>query len=298
MKNIDVVILTERRYCDTVRIGNSNTNVFLEDDLIRKELENEGLTTIRLPWDDSNFDWSSTKFVLFRSTWDYFNRFEEFSSWLNTISKQTQLINPEQTIRWNIDKHYLLDLEQKGVHCVPTVFLEKGTTTTLKEVYKQHNFNETVLKPAVSGTARHTYRLNSDTISNHETILKELTTNEAMLLQPFQYDIVEKGEVSLVIINGKFTHAVLKVAKTGDFRVQDEFGGSVHDYIPTHKEIAFAENSIKVCNPMPLYARVDILTDNNGNLALVELELVEPELWFRKNTKAAKALASAIKKLF
>ena len=241
MKNIDVVILTERRYIDAVRNGNPNTNVYLEDELIRTALENEGLTTIRLSWDDPNFNWSTTKFVLFRSTWDYFNRFEEFSNWLNTISKQTQLINAEQTIRWNIDKHYLLDLEQKGVHCVPTIFLEKGNTTTLKEVYKQHNFNETVLKPAVSGTARHTYKLCSDNLSAHEPILKKLTTNEAMLIQPFQYNIVEKGEVSLVIIKGQYTHAVLKVAKAGDFRVQDDFGGSVHDYTPSQEEISFAE---------------------------------------------------------
>lgn len=298
MNNIDVVILTERRYVDTLKIGNPNTNVYLEDELIRTALETEGLTAIRLSWDEPNFDWSTTKFVLFRSTWDYFNRFEEFSNWLNTISNQTQLINAEQTIRWNIDKHYLLDLEQKGVHCIPTVFLEKGNTSTLKEVYKQHNFNETILKPAISGTARHTYKLNIDNLSAHEAILKKLTTNEAMLIQPFQYNIIEIGEVSLVIINGQYTHAVLKVAKAGDFRVQDDFGGSVHDYSPTLEEIAFAEKAIKACNPIPLYARVDILTDNNGNLALVELELIEPELWFRKNVKSAIALASAIKKLF
>ena len=298
MKNIDVVILTERRYVDAKRIGNPNTNVYLEDELIRVALENEELTAIRLSWDDPNFDWSTTPFVLFRSTWDYFNRFEEFSNWLNTISKQTQIINPEEIIRWNIDKHYLIDLEQKGVHCVPTVFLEKGTTATLKKLYEQHNFNETVLKPAVSGTARHTYKLNTDNLANHETILKELIAKEAMLLQPFQYDIVEKGEVSLVIIDGHYTHAVLKVAKSGDFRVQDDFGGTVHDYNPTQEEIAFAEKTIKACSPMPLYARVDILTDNDGKLALVELELVEPELWFRKNAKAAEALAAAIKKLF
>lgn len=298
MNNIDVVILTERRYVDTLKIGNPNTNVYLEDELIRTALETEGLTAIRLSWDDPNFDWSTTKFVLFRSTWDYFNRFEEFSNWLNTISNQTQLINAEQTIRWNIDKHYLLDLEKKGVHCIPTVFLEKGNTSTLKEVYKQHNFNETILKPAISGTARHTYKLNIDNLSAHEAILKKLTTNEAMLIQPFQYNIIEIGEVSLVIINGQYTHAVLKVAKAGDFRVQDDFGGSVHDYSPTLEEIAFAEKAIKACNPIPLYARVDILTDNNGNLALVELELIEPELWFRKNVKSAIALASGIKKLF
>ena len=298
MKHIDVVVLTERRYIDALKQNNLNTNVYLEDGLVGKALENEGLKTTRLSWDDPTFDWSSTRYILFRSTWDYFNRFEAFSSWLNTVSQQTLLINPEKTIRWNLDKHYLRDLEHKGIHCVPTIFIEKGDTTTLKQLYSQHHFDETVLKPAISGTARHTYKLNAGNLSDHETILQQLITKEAMLLQPFQYNIIEKGEVSLVIINGRFTHAILKVAKAGDFRVQDDFGGSIHDYVPTKEEIAFAEAAIEACNPRPIYARVDILTDNHGKLALVELELIEPELWFRKNTKSAKALATAIKKLF
>jgi len=298
MKKYDVVILTDKRYANPKEVNNYNRNVLLEDGLVQKALEKQGLKTIRLSWDDPDFDWSNTKYALFRSTWDYFNKFQEFSTWLNKVSKHTKLLNDESIIRWNIDKHYLQDLEKKGIHCTPTIFIEKEEQKTLSEIYKEHNFNETVLKPVFSGAARHTYRLNTNNLAEYESIFNELITKEAMMLQPFQYKIVSEGEKSLILIDGNYTHAVLKIAKSGDFRVQDDFGGTVHKYEPTKKEISFAEKTVNACNPKPIYARVDIFTDNDNNIALAELELIEPELWFRNNNAAAEELAIAIKKLF
>jgi len=273
-------------------------NVLDEDNLVKNALEKTGLRVDRLSWDDNNFDWSTTKYVIFRTTWDYFDRFNEFSKWLNKVSKQTRLLNSEKIIRWNIDKHYLLDLKQKGIHIIPTIYIEKNSQITLQDLHQKNNWKETILKPCISGGARHTYKLNMTNLKEHKNIFQELIKKEAMMLQPFQNSIVEKGELSLVIINGKFTHAVLKKAKKGDFRVQDDFGGTVYSYSPTSKEIAFAEKTVKACIEIPIYARVDITTDNDGKLALVELELIEPELWFRNYPMAANYLAKGIKKLF
>ena len=292
---IDVVVLTDKRYLQDSTTDKYKHNVFYEDELVVNALRNEGLQVMRLAWDDVKFNWSCTKYVLFRTTWDYFDRFQEFSKWLNEVSKQTKLLNSEALIRWNIDKHYLLDIKDKGVHIAKTLFIEKGEKITLQELHNKLNWNETVLKPCIAGGARHTYKLNSDNISEYESVFKELIAEEAMMLQPFQYNIIEKGEVSMMVINGEFTHAVLKIAKEGDFRVQDDFGGSVHEYKPSKNEIEFAENAVKVCPELPIYARVDIFTDNEGLTALAELELIEPELWFRNNSKAATVLAKAIK---
>ena len=297
MKVYDVVILTEPRYIDTEKITDVNKNVFLEDNLVLDALKKLGLKTLRLSWDDPNFDWSTTKYILFRSTWDYFYRFNEFSQWLDQVSKQTKLLNSESIIRWNIDKHYLNDLETIGIHCAPSLFIEIGSKQTLVDIYRNNNFNEIVLKPVFSGTARHTYKINQENRSDYEAIFKELIVKESMMIQPFQYDIIKTGEKSLVLIDGQFTHAVLKMAKKGDFRVQDNFGGSVREYHPTKEEITFAENAVQVCKPSPIYARVDIFNDNDGHIALAELELVEPELWFRNNPTAANLLAAAIKKI-
>ncbi len=296
-KIIDVVILTDHRYVNPTKIDTYIQNVLDEDNYVKNALEKLELKVERLSWDDENFDWSTTKFILFRTTWDYFDRFEEFSIWLNKVSQVTQLLNSERIIRWNIDKHYLQDLRQKGTHIIPTAFIEKGGITSLKILHKENNWDETILKPCISGGARHTYKLNLNNLEEHENIFQKLIKNEAMMLQPFQNSIVEKGEISLMVFNGKFTHAVLKKAKKGDFRVQDDFGGTVHNYSPTSKEILFAEKAVKACIEFPIYARVDITTNNDGQLAIVELELIEPELWFRNYPKAANYLAEGIKNL-
>ncbi|WP_428740289.1 ATP-grasp domain-containing protein [Tenacibaculum sp.] len=297
MKKYDVVILTEKRYVNPKEVNNYIQNVLNEDNHIKVALENKGLAVIRLSWDNADFDWSTTRFVLFRTTWDYFDRFDEFSIWLNKVSKQTVLLNSEKIIRWNIDKHYLQDLQEKGIHICESYFVEKGTQSTLKELSIIYGLKEFVLKPCVSGAGRHTYKINSESIEEYEGVFSELIAQEAMILQPFQYNIVEKGEISLMVMNGKFTHAVLKMAKKGDFRVQDDFGGTVHNYTPTQQEIEFAENAVKACIEIPIYARVDIFTDNNNKLAIAELELVEPELWFRNYPEAANELADGINQL-
>lgn len=294
---IDVVVLTDKRYLQDSETDAYKHNVFYEDELVVNALKKEGLQVLRLAWDDVKFNWSNTKYVLFRTTWDYFERFQEFSKWLCDVSKQTKLLNSETIIHWNIDKHYLLDLKRKGIHIAKTHFIEQNSSVTLKELHNQLGWNETVLKPCISGAARHTYKLNSNNIDAHESVFSELITAEALMLQPFQHNIVDIGEVSMMVIDGEFTHAVLKIAKQGEFRVQDDFGGSVHEYKPSEKEIEFAENAVKACPELPIYARVDIFTDNEGENALSELELIEPELWFRNYPRAAELLASAIIKL-
>ncbi|XRE44711.1 hypothetical protein ACIVBQ_002915 [Tenacibaculum discolor] len=297
MKKYDIIILTDKRYIKPQKLDNYIQNVLNEDNYVKIALENQGLKVARLSWDDTEFDWSTTKYILFRTTWDYFDRFTEFSKWLNVVSKQTTLLNSEKIIRWNIDKHYLKDLQQKGIHICKSYFIEKGTKSTLKELSQKYNLKDFVLKPCISGAARHTYKVNLEKINEYEEVFSSLITEEAMIIQPFQYNIIEKGEISLMVMNGKFTHAVLKIAKPGDFRVQDDFGGSVHNYTPTDEEILFAENAVKACIETPIYARVDVFTDNNGKLAIAELELIEPELWFRNHPTAAEELAKGIKQL-
>ena len=294
MKTYDVVILTDSRYTNPKVITDYIQNILDEDGIVKTALEKLGLRVLRLSWDDPNFDWSTTKSVLFRTTWDYFDRFDEFSRWLNQVSQQTQLLNSEAIIRWNLDKHYLVDLADKGVTICDTIFIEQGETKSLRELAIESNFTDFVIKPCVSGAARETYHIRIEEVAAHEANFQKLIRQEAMMLQPFQHSVPVKGEVSFMVMNGKFTHAILKKAKPGDFRVQDDFGGTVHDYQPSAEEIEFAEFTASCCPEPPIYARVDAFTDNNGNLALAELELVEPELWFRFNAASADELARGI----
>ncbi len=294
----DLVLLTEIRFENPANPNWYVQQILGEDHLLGDALERRGLRVRRVDWARKDFDWSSSRMAMFRTTWNYFNRFAEFTEWLERVERQTQLLNAPELIRWNIDKHYLRDLEQRGIHIVPTRFVEIGEEITLGNLRAESGWDYAVLKPAVSGAARHTYRLHPDNFSEHEEVFRQLLASEAMLYQPFQENIAREGEKSLMVMGGQYTHAVLKKAKTGDFRVQDDFGGTVQPYQPTAEEIAFAEKVFAVCDPMPLYGRVDFVTDNEGHLAVVELEIIEPELWFRHHPPAAEVLADVLLGLF
>ena len=191
-------------------------------------------------------------------------------------------------------KRYLDDLAARGVRVVESRFVEKGSTERLPELLRHTGFEEAVLKPVVSGAARETYRVTPENVAEIETRFRRLVANEAMMLQPFQHAIVEDGELSLMVIGGRFTHAVCKKARRGDFRVQDDHGGTVEEHDATSEEIEFAEAAVAACSPLPVYGRVDAVRDNAGQIALMELELIEPELFFRLHPAAADALADAV----
>src|SRR5690606_19136389 len=298
---IDVTLLTDPRYVAPKKISPYIENVLLEDRFVLEALQKLGLKVARKSWDDPDFDWTGTKYALFRTTWDYFDRFGEFSQWLEKTATLTQFINSDRLITWNMDKHYLMDLANAGIAIPGTHFVEKGTNISLEAAFsraaQEQGFQKSdfVLKPCVSGAARHTYKIRKEDIAAHGPRFRELIARQAMMIQEFQEHIVSEGEFSLVVLDGSFSHAVLKRAKKGDFRVQDDHGGSVHPHSADPDQIEFAERVVKACPEHPVYARVDIFRDNDGNWALAELEIFEPELWFRLRPEAANILAKAIK---
>lgn len=296
MKAFDVVILTESRYLNPESQDPYVLNILKEDRLLEQALEKKGLKVTRKDWADPDFDWSSTRCAIFRTTWDYFDRFDEFKTWLDRTESQTQFINPVSQIRWNMDKWYLKDLEDKGVRVVETLYIQKGYEHPLHRILEESGWNDAILKPTVAGAGRHTYRINPGNVAEYEEVFSALIAEEDMMLQPFQAKIMEKGEVSFMVVGGKFTHSILKKAKTGDFRVQDDFGGTVHPYKASQEEIEFAEEVTRACEPLPLYSRIDVMWDNEGQLAVSEVELVEPELWFRENFEAADLFAGEVRR--
>ena len=292
-----IALLTDPRYEELSPGPWYTDNILQEDGLVIDALSALGIAAQRISWSREDARWSDFPLAVFRTTWDYFERFEQFLAWLARADAQTRLFNPAPLVRWNVDKHYLLDLEKRGVHTVPSVFIEPGTPVDLGRMLEEHQLEGAVLKPAVSGAARHTHRVDASNAAKIQATEAEFFANQTMILQPFQRAIVDDGETTLVVIDGQFTHALRKVAKAGDFRVQDDYGGTVHPYEPTPEEIAFAERAMAACDPAPLYGRVDMIRDNDGQLAVMELELVEPELWFRLCPAAAERLAAGIARL-
>ena len=295
MKEFDVVLLTDSRYVNPKKIDPYIQNVLKEDRLVMDGVEKLNLRTIKKDWNDTNFNWSSTKSAIFRSTWDYFDQFSNFRNWLELVKEQCYLINPYEQINWNLDKHYLLDLQKLDLPIVESVFVSKKTQLNLETISKSKNWKDIVIKPTISGAARHTYHLKNDEIKKFQDKWLSLTNNEDFMVQEFQKNILSTGEIAVMLFGGEYSHSVLKKAKKGDFRVQDDFGGSVEIINPSLEIIELAEKTVKSLKTMPLYARVDIIFDNGSNPVISELELIEPELWFRFKEESAYKLAEIVK---
>ncbi|MEM8899967.1 MAG: hypothetical protein AAGC85_17765 [Bacteroidota bacterium] len=293
-KAIDVVLLS----CDAViNRGGDNpweVNATLEDKIVEKALNKREVRTEIRSWSDPSVNWAEVGCVLVRTPWDYNDDFPKFLSWMQETAKHTHFLNPIDLLIWNIDKHYLQDLEKAGVSIVPSLFIEIGEERSLTSIIAESGWEEVVLKPCVSAGARHTYRLKPVESDKYENIFRKLILQEAMILQPFIKDILNLGEYSFMYINGKYSFTTCKKAKEGDYRVQDDFGGTVALYKPSQEEKDITRKMVEACPVMPLYARVDCIPTKTGELLLSEIELIEPELWFRLNGEAAEDLADAL----
>lgn len=304
MTTLDVVLLTADKYLDSEQQSPLAQNVRLEDGLVAEALANEGLRIAITSWSDPLFDWSSTKYVLVRTPWDYFERSKEFMNWFDNTSRMTIFINSAALIRWNFDKNYLKELQKKGIVIPNTYFISKGFQGTLKEVLQiaEKAFGRSsttwVLKPCIAAGAYNTFKFTHSEIETYEERFATLISEADFMLQEFQESIALKGELSLMFFGTSFSHAVVKRAKPGDFRVQDDYGGTVNMHQASQEEIDFALSVLHACNELPLYSRVDILEDNDQSLALAELEIFEPELWFRFQPESASVLAKTIIKTY
>lgn len=294
MNNFDVIVLTDSRYVNPLETNAYIRNVLKEDEFVINALKERNLSVVKKDWNDPNFNWNTTRSVLFRSTWDYFDNFEQFKKWFDKTKNTCLMINSPKTIEWNIDKHYLLDLKKHQIPIPNSEFKKRGSSVDLSLLMQEKNWNEIVVKPTISGAAKNTYRLKKEDINQFDSTWKKLIYQEDFIVQEFQNNVITKGEVAMMVIGGKYTHAVLKKAKDGDFRVQDDFGGSISIYSPSEKMVKLAEKCTNILSPTPSYARVDIIWDNLGELAVSELELIEPELWFRLNPIAAQKLAQHV----
>lgn len=295
--NRNVALVNDHRWIDPPDPDAYARNILTEDRILSEALVANGTTVSRVDWADRHIDWRRFDAIVIRQTWDYFERLDEFRAWLDRVELLTRVVNPADVIRWNWNKRYLVDLIEAGVPTVPTVVIERQTPAPdLAEVLAQHGFSEAVIKPAVSGAGRETYRIQGENIETAQALWQRLVGQEDMLLQPFMPAIVEHGEVSLIVIDGQVTHAVRKIAAPGEFRVQDDHGGTVHVHTPTEAEAAVAMQALAATPEPVAYARVDLVQTDDGPVVM-ELELIEPELFFRQEPNAAGRLALALSSL-
>ena len=271
------------------------TGYVIDDEIPVAELLRRGFDAAEVPWSDPGVDWSTYDLVIVRTTWDYHLRPDEFLEVLARIEASgTLLENPRALVVWNLDKRYLRELEAQGVSIVPTVWGDGGAAKDFTALFAQLGHQEIVVKPVVSANAVDTFRLRAPLTDDQAAELVRTFADRSWLAQPFVQSVLDEGELSVFYFDGRLSHAIRKVPMSGDFRVQEEHGGSIADVPITDELRRAADHVIHTVRPVPFQARVDLVRMADGTLALMELEMIEPSLYFRTHAEAPANFARAI----
>lgn len=219
-----------------------------------------------------------------RSCWDYHLRVDEFRQWLDRLQQNNiTLLNSPDLIRWNIDKRYLRELANRGIPIPDTVWLAAGEQIDLADACRVRSWPNAIAKPLIGASAQGLQR------NRHGLI------EGPLVVQEYLPEIESAGEWSLMYFAGEFSHAVRKRAAPGDFRVQSDFGGAAELAAPPAQLMNIAAAALALTPGQPLFARVD-LVERHSSALLMELELIEPELFLSIAPGASRRLAVAIQK--
>jgi glutathione synthase/RimK-type ligase-like ATP-grasp enzyme len=245
-------------------------------------------------WRSPSCDFRKFDLMVLRSCWDYHLRGNEFTEWLRRMGREVPILNGPETVLWNLNKFYLREMPAMGIEIAPTIFVS-GSDSIEPDVWREiKSWPKSVVKPAVSASAHKTW-LFDNVAALEADELKSKMEGEAFLIQQFIPEIETQGEISFIYIDGAYSHAVLKRPATGDFRVQKEHGGSAELFHPDSALLDQASQIVAMVAQVrdSLYCRIDAVAKND-KLVLMELELIEPELFLGLSEGAAERFAEAI----
>ncbi len=269
--------------------------LYAEEQALPSLLAARGVDAEVVVWSDPQADLAKFDIAVFRSIWDYFERMGEFLPWLERVAAgATPFANATSLVRWNLDKAYLLELAARGVDVVATRHFKDGDALRLGDVMDNAGWSRVVMKPAISGGAYRTHLVDRADAARFDDELNALRTAGGVLVQPYLDEVARGGEHSLIYLDGVFSHAVVKLPKANDFRVQLTHGGTFVRSTPTPEMLTSAEAVLAALPEAPLYARVDGLVLADGKLHLMEVELIEPYLYFEAAPEAVHAYVAAI----
>ena len=277
----------------------------VDDRLLLEPLLALGIEPVAAVWDDASIDWASFDAVVIRSTWDYAERRDEFLDWVTRAAALTLVLNPLPVVRWSTDKHYLNDLAAAHVPVVPTVFVEPSDA----DWTFPSDYDEFVVKPAISAGSRDTMRYTHASHAEATAHVARLLDNQrSVMIQPYLPSVDTVAETALLFFDGSFSHAIRKGPllqagvegeKVEGLFVQEQIDPRTASQ--AQREVAEAALAVASACALPrsagdlLYARVDLIDDNDGNPVVLELELVEPSLFFATDRDAADRCARAVR---
>ena len=250
-----------------------------------------GIDVRVLAWDDPQTQQGFTEAAgcLIRSTWNYVHHHERFLEWAGGVAAATALWNPAEVVRWNSHKRYLLELESRSIPVVPTRLVPRTSGQSLASA--MGSWTDVVVKPAISAGSFGTIRVRGPAeLAAGEQHLRQLLRERDMLVQQYQPEVEGQGERCLIWLDGAFTHAVRKTARF----VADQERVSSEAVPIAPDERALAERALALAPGPLLYARVDLVRDAAGRPRLMELELIEPSLFFDQAPGSADRLSQAI----
>jgi glutathione synthase/RimK-type ligase-like ATP-grasp enzyme len=264
-----------------------------DDRLLARELQRRGLTVSIEAWSDPRARWDASRLCVLRSTWDYHERCDEFLAWVEHASSLTVLKNDPHVLRWNAHKSYLWELERRGVPVVPTAWVSRGESCDLAELAGTHGWRDIVLKPARGAASHEVTLVRRDAVSfaAGQERFAHLARTQDVLVQPYLSSVATYGERALIFFDGRHSHAVVKkpfdtVLVVGDAR------SSLAQATPA--ELAVAAEALAAVPGQPLYARVDLLRDDEDRVCVNEVELIEPGLYLGVHEPAQRDFADAV----
>lgn len=262
----------------------------LQLDILQQGFAPHGLTLDAVRWSDPAIDWSRYAAVMVNCAWDYQDDHEKFLRTLDAITGLgVPVLNSPDTVRWNIRKTYLREMEKRGIAIIPTLWPEAPTAPDIRDAMAAFGATDVVLKRQVGAGARSQVRYTKDDIPASGRVL-----DRPGMIQPFVPSIATEGEYSFLFVDGEFSHALVKRAAEGDYRIQEAYGGKSSTIDPSPADRRQASAVLEAIDETPLYARVDMVRGLDGSLLLMELEVIEPDLYVKDGPHIGAMLGKAL----
>lgn len=259
-------------------------------DILRGGFAPHGLTIEPVRWADPATDWKRFGGVMVNCAWDYQDNHEGFLATLDRIAALgVPIFNSPATVRWNIRKTYLREFEARGVPIIPTLWPEHPVGEDIRDAMAAFGVDDVVIKRQVGGGARGQTRYTHANMPEGGSIL-----DRPGMIQPFIASIATEGEYSFLFVDGEFSHALVKRAAQGDYRIQEAYGGKSQAIDASPRDLQQASAVLEAIDETPLYARVDMVRGADGTLLLMELEVIEPYLFAKDGPQIGPMLGKAL----
>ena len=262
------------------------------DQLLFEPLKKRGWKAEEISWRNPNVDWNNFDVVIIRSTWDYQKNPQAFFKVLKVINDSSAVLeNDLDMIKWNIDKTYLRDLSKQEIEIVPSLWRNTFDVKEFPLFFEELSTDEIIIKPTISATAEDTFRIRNEGRDKYAEKLRTIFSARPFIVQPFLKNIVTEGEFSRFYFDEKYSHTILKTPEKGDYRVQEEHGGHIKKVEPEEEMLTISKKILELLQPTPLYSRIDLVRTEQNRFLLMELELIEPSLYFNMDPESPERFA-------